>query len=127
MAAYDELVAQGFATAHVGQGTFVAAQASGTEPRHKDATDVESLPGEINWRQCFSRTAQINADSRPPDVSAHRAQGETISFAGGMPDSGLFPTDAFRRVLNQVIREEIGRHTTRHETERHQRVVHRHR
>ena len=29
-----------------------------------------------------------------------------ISFAGGMPDSRLFPTDAFRRVLNRVIREE---------------------
>src|SRR3970282_1462675 len=29
-----------------------------------------------------------------------------ISFAGGMPDSALFPTDAFRRVLNRVIREE---------------------
>ena len=106
VAAYDELVAQGFATAHVGQGTFVAAQASGTEPRHKDSTDVESLPGEINWRQCFSRTAQINADSRPPDVSAHRAQGETISFAGGMPDSSLFPINAFRHVMNEVLRTE---------------------
>src|SRR5207302_1125037 len=29
-----------------------------------------------------------------------------ISFAGGMPDSAMFPTDAFRRVLNAVIREE---------------------
>ena len=29
-----------------------------------------------------------------------------ISFAGGMPDSGLFPTDAFRRVLNDVVRDE---------------------
>ena len=30
----------------------------------------------------------------------------SISFAGGMPDSTLFPTDAFRRVLNGVIRDE---------------------
>jgi len=29
-----------------------------------------------------------------------------ISFAGGMPDSTLFPTEAFRRVLNRVIRTE---------------------
>ena len=106
VAAYDELVAQGFATAHVGQGTFVAAHTSGAEPRHKDATDGESLPGEINWRQCFSRAARINADWRPPDVSAHRAQGETISFAGGMPDSSLFPIDAFRQVMNEVLRTE---------------------
>src|SRR4029077_16802025 len=29
-----------------------------------------------------------------------------ISFAGGVPDSALFPTDAFRRVLNRFTREE---------------------
>jgi DNA-binding transcriptional MocR family regulator len=106
VAAYDELVAQGFATAHVGQGTFVAAPATGAEARHQDATAIESLPGEINWRQCFSRAARINADWRPPDVSAHRAQGETISFAGGMPDSSLFPSDVFRQVMNEVLRRE---------------------
>src|SRR6266436_4636081 len=61
--AYDELVAGGWARAHVGQGTFVA--------------DRVPRPG--------------------PGA---------ISFAGGMPDSGLFPTEAFRRVLNRVIREE---------------------
>src|SRR4030095_15337436 len=83
-----------------------AAQASGTEPRHKDSTDVESLPGGINWRQCFSRAARINADWRPAVVSAVRAQGETISFAGGMPDSSLFPINAFRQVMNEVLRTE---------------------
>src|SRR6185436_11204649 len=31
-----------------------------------------------------------------------------ISFAGGMPDSALFPTEAFRKVLNQVVRDEGG-------------------
>ena len=35
-----------------------------------------------------------------------RTASGVISFAGGMPDSTLFPTDAFRRVLNRVIREE---------------------
>src|ERR1700682_6528783 len=35
-----------------------------------------------------------------------RTASGVISFAGGMPDSSLFPTDAFRRVLNRVIREE---------------------
>ena len=34
------------------------------------------------------------------------AESGLISFAGGMPDSGLFPTDAFRRVLNDVVRDE---------------------
>ena len=104
--AYDELVAQGFATAHVGQGTFVAAHAPSAAPLRQDATNVEGLPGEINWRQCFSRAARINADWRPPDVSAYRATGETISFAGGMPDSSLFPIDAFRQVMHEVLRTE---------------------
>jgi GntR family transcriptional regulator/MocR family aminotransferase len=106
VAAYDELVAQGFATAHVGQGTFVAVPASDAEPWHQDATALESLPGQINWRQYFSRAARNNADWRPPDVSAHRTPGETISFAGGMPDSSLFPIDAFRQVMHEVLRLE---------------------
>jgi 2-aminoadipate transaminase len=106
IAAYDELVAQGLTTAHVGQGTFVAAHAPRAEPRWKDSTNAESPAGEINWRQCFSRVARISADWRPPDVSAYRANGETISFAGGMPDSSLFPIAAFRQVMNEVLRTE---------------------
>ena len=31
---------------------------------------LRASPGEINWRQCFSRAARINADWRPPDVSS---------------------------------------------------------
>src|SRR6185295_12646077 len=75
--AYDELVAGGWARAHVGQGTFVADQVIAADARRRQ-----------DW-------------SRGP-----RPAPGLISFAGGMPDSGLFPTDAFRRVLNRVIREE---------------------
>ena len=106
VAAYDELVAQGLATAHVGQGTFVAAHALRAEPRAKDSTYAASSVGEINWRQSFSKAARLNADWRPPDFSAYRAKGEMISFAGGMPDSSLFPIDAFRQVMNEVLRTE---------------------
>ncbi len=106
VAAYDELVAQGFATAHVGQGTFVAVHAPGMDLRRGKSTAAESSPGEINWQQCFSRAARITADWRPPDVSAYRSAGEVISFAGGMPDSSLFPIDAFRQIMNEVLRTE---------------------
>jgi 2-aminoadipate transaminase len=106
VAAYDELVAQGFASAHVGQGTFVAAHAPRAEPHRQDAIAAEIPPGEINWQQCFSRVARISADWRPPDVSAYRAKDELISFAGGMPDSSLFPINAFRQVMNEVLRTE---------------------
>jgi 2-aminoadipate transaminase len=106
VAAYDELVAQGFATAHVGQGTFVAVHAARTESRQPASVPAESPLGEINWQQCFSRAARISADWRPPDFSGYGVSGELISFAGGMPDSSLFPIDAFRQVMNEVLRTE---------------------
>jgi DNA-binding transcriptional MocR family regulator len=106
VAAYDELVAQGLATAHVGQGTFVAARAVAAAPWPRESPDPESLTAEINWRQCFSRTARISADWRPPDLAVQQASEEMISFAGGMPDSSLFPIDAFRQVMHEVLRTE---------------------
>jgi 2-aminoadipate transaminase len=106
VAAYDELVAQGFATAHVGQGTFVAVHAVRTESPQPASVAAESPAGGINWQQCFSRAARLSADWRPPDFSGYGGGGELISFAGGMPDSSLFPIDAFRQVMNEVLRAE---------------------
>src|SRR5262249_186676 len=65
-------------------------------------------PVALDWSGLFSRSAQIlGADNeRSRAVAPIPSSGTVVSFAGGMPDSGLFPTDAFRRVLNQVIREE---------------------
>ncbi len=101
--AYEELVAAGLARAHVGQGTFVAERpaapvASGEEAR---AT--------LDWSGLFSRSARIVAaeEDRGRALGVPPAGGErVISFAGGMPDSALFPIDAFRRVLNEVLRAE---------------------
>jgi GntR family transcriptional regulator/MocR family aminotransferase len=104
--AYDELVAQGFATAHVGQGTFVAVHAAVAAQPPQEATAAEHLTPEINWRQSFSRAARINAGWRPLDISSQRLPEATISFAGGMPDSSLFPIDAFRQVMHEVLRTE---------------------
>ena len=65
-------------------------------------------PVALDWSGLFSRSAQILGadDERSRAVTPIPSSGAVVSFAGGMPDSGLFPTDAFRRVLNQVIREE---------------------
>ena len=103
--AYEELVAAGLAHAHVGQGTFVAPR-QGAAP----APSAEPLsPPAIDWSGLFSRSARIIG----ADEERRRALGaptglpsSVISFAGGMPDSELFPTDAFRKVLNGVIRDE---------------------
>lgn len=100
--AYEELIAGGWARAHVGQGTFVADQAPAAPQ------DVAPAPP-FEWTGYFSKAAQIvAADARRRGAYSQMARTASgvISFAGGMPDSALFPTDAFRRVLNRVIREE---------------------
>src|SRR2546426_217856 len=120
--AYEELVAAGWARAHVGQGTFVTESpgAPGApEPRRTSgglpsvdgdlAAPAPLAPAPLDWPALLSRSAQIIAaeDERACTlVSAATSNPAVISFAGGMPDSGLFPTDAFRRVLNQGIRDE---------------------
>ena len=101
--AYEELVAAGLARAHVGQGTFVAGGPSG-----RQASGVAPGPAPIDWTALFSRSARTVAadEERQRALGTPNGAGTTISFAGGMPDSALFPTDAFRRVLNAVVREE---------------------
>lgn len=100
--AYDELVAAGWARAHVGQGTFVAGPPDGA------AVAVEPTTQPLNWSALLSRSARIveSEGERARASAPGAARDGVISFAGGMPDSGLFPTDAFRRALNEVVRDE---------------------
>jgi GntR family transcriptional regulator/MocR family aminotransferase len=107
--AYEELVAGGWARAHVGQGTFVAprpgrdrgpAEADGSAPVGAVA---------IDWSGLLSKGAQLIAGDRERRALGGmpaRLPAGFVSFAGGMPDSTLFPTEAFRRVLNHVVRDE---------------------
>ena len=105
--AYEELVAAGWARAHVGQGTFVArppGRGGGNGQTHSPARAPE-----VDWSGLLSKSAQIiagEAERRRLSPPPGRTPAGLISFAGGMPDSALFPTEAFRRVLNRVIREE---------------------
>jgi GntR family transcriptional regulator/MocR family aminotransferase len=105
--AYEELVAAGLARAHVGQGTFIAERRAGANGRAASPGDRprSAPPGSIDWTALLSRNARavVDGDARWRELSG--AVG-VVSFAGGMPDSGLFPTEAFRRVLNQVVRAE---------------------
>src|SRR5882672_6449108 len=99
--AYDELVAGGWARAHVGQGTFVADRVPATASISRPAAP------RLDWTPFLSKGAQVIA----ADTRRRRGYSQVpqpgpgaISFAGGMPDSGLFPTDAFRRVHDPVTR-----------------------
>ncbi len=101
--AYDALVAEGWARAHVGQGTFVAERAPAADPAVRPATS------RFEWTGFLSKGAQaVGADARRRQGYSRlpRSSPGLISFVGGMPDATLFPTDAFRRVLNRVIRSE---------------------
>jgi DNA-binding transcriptional MocR family regulator len=102
--AYDELVAAGLARAHVGQGTFVA----GSPVRRALPAPAAAAP--VDWTALLSRAARIAAadEERLRGFGTPNGGSAVISFAGGMPDSALFPTDAFRKVLNQVVRDEGG-------------------
>src|SRR5712692_1856369 len=114
--AYEELVAAGWTRSHVGQGTFVlesvrprAAGAASTAPTATNGDGDGPARPPINWSAFFSRSARIiesEAERRRALAPPPSAETGVISFAGGMPDSGLFPTDAFRRVLNDVVRDE---------------------
>jgi GntR family transcriptional regulator/MocR family aminotransferase len=107
--AYDELVHTGFARAHVGQGTFVAERDAVAPPVPRTTARVTNgrpSGAAIDWSALLSRSARVASPDEarwhvPPARSSH-----LISFAGGMPDSALFPTEAFRRVLNDVVREQ---------------------
>jgi GntR family transcriptional regulator/MocR family aminotransferase len=106
--AYEELVASGLARAHVGQGTFVAGPVAG-EAEPADGAGPGAPPEAIDWSGLLSRSARVSLGERERrrlGALPGRLPPGLISFAGGMPDSAMFPTDAFRRVLNAVIREE---------------------
>src|SRR5262249_36177118 len=81
----------------------------GPDPRAARGEPRPVTRPRLNWTRLFSKRAQlVAADTRRQQSYAQltRPAPGLISFAGGMPDSALFPTDAFRRVLNAVIREE---------------------
>src|SRR5207245_2711595 len=81
--AYEELVATGWARAHVGQGTFVAERPqSGGAP----AVPATVQPVALDWSGLFSRSAQnLGADDeRSRAVTPIPSSGAVVSFAGGM-------------------------------------------
>lgn len=102
--AYDVLVAEGWVHAHVGQGTFVADRGSAAPP-----VEAEPVSIAMDWEGALSRAARRLVDDirrrAGLEVAGH-AEASVISFVGASPDPTLFPTEAFRRVLNQVIKRE---------------------
>ena len=87
-AAYEQLVAEGYLTARVGSGTFVAAVRTGRAPR-RAATDP--LRPRAGW------------DFEPLPVSADENK-PRYDFRTGIPDAELFPFDTWRRLVAAEVR-----------------------
>jgi GntR family transcriptional regulator/MocR family aminotransferase len=86
--AYDQLVADGLARSHVGQGTFVA--------ERRDAT--HGTP----FRWPLSRA--MEAVNRLPTHATPRTEHtEPVDFVSLVPDEELFPIEPFREVLDSVL------------------------
>lgn len=84
--AYDELVKAGVARSHVGQGTFVA---------------IPAPPKSMRWS--FSRAVE-SARARVRPAIEPTGHADSIDFASLVPDEELFPVEAFRVVLDDVLR-----------------------
>ena len=89
--AYDRLVAEGFLTARVGAGTFVADGARPVRPPRR-GTDLAPRP---DW------------DHEPHPTSGSSAK-PAHDFRVGIPDARLFPFDTWRRLVTAELR--VGAH-----------------
>jgi GntR family transcriptional regulator/MocR family aminotransferase len=86
--AYERLVAEGYLTARVGAGTFVAALRDAPVPARRVTDPLRPRPG---WS--FTPLA-TSADGPKP----------RFDFRTGIPDAELFPFDTWRRLVAAEVR-----------------------
>ncbi len=96
--AYEELVAAGLLTAHVGQGTFVAAPATRTV-RLAPTSSVESRS--FVWSGLFAVRAR--ALPLPSKLLPATSEPPRFDFRGGQVDLASLPTSELRRAFADVI------------------------
>ncbi len=90
-AAYERLTAEGFLTARVGSGTFVAQHLSLGKPQpQRERKEADGLRPRQGW------------DVTPTPVSASEAA--LLDFRVGIPDARLFPFETWRRLIASELR-----------------------
>jgi GntR family transcriptional regulator / MocR family aminotransferase len=102
--AYDELVREGWLTAHVGQGTFVAGRAPGpaTPPRSGAAASRQFV-----WAGLFALRARLL--SAPRGLAPRRdVPPIRFDFRGGRVDRASLPTDDLRRAFARAVARQLG-------------------
>jgi 2-aminoadipate transaminase len=103
--AYDELVSEGLLHRHVGRGTFVCAREKLDEALGKKRTGTHSDAGTLRWKELFAYDALKDQDPLAPEMARWAARPGIISFAGGIPDTALFPAEEFRLAMNRALRQ----------------------
>jgi GntR family transcriptional regulator/MocR family aminotransferase len=89
--AYERLLAEGFATSHVGAGTFVSTELEAKRtPSKARRQTVRAIEVRGVWETVSLPTAFLRA--------AH------FDFRTGLPDASLFPHRAWRRVVARALR-----------------------
>jgi GntR family transcriptional regulator / MocR family aminotransferase len=90
--AYENLLAEGFATSHTGAGTFVSHH---FEPKHPASKARRPTVRAIKVRDVWETI------SLPPPAFFH---GTRFDFRTGFTDASLFPHRAWRRVVARALR-----------------------
>lgn len=107
--AFEELVASGVVTSHVGSGTFVA-----EPPKAKAAASVAGEAPRLPWESLLSRAARAEAlrrfDRLARTVGAANGGGrDVVDLQRMQPSPDLLPVASFRRCLDHALRIHGGR------------------
>ena len=93
VSAYRELEARGLLRGYVGRGTFVCA-----------APEPSGTP--FAWRGKISSAALRSSDSTLRDTLRNSSDARLLSLAAGEPAIDCFPTAAFQRAIDHVVKRE---------------------
>jgi GntR family transcriptional regulator/MocR family aminotransferase len=96
LAAYDQLLAEGFVEGHRGSGTFVSQSLTATRPRKQEKS--ASLQLSHFGLAAAAATPAVEFPSRQPPALRY-------NFAFGRTDTAIFPYAAWQRILLRHARE----------------------
>lgn len=105
--AYGDLAAEGLLEGHVGRGTFVAAgavaRAGGGEPPAGARPSVVASAGSPSPAPAPAGPAPQNAGAWWQQLIRLAERPGLISFASGMPAPDLFPVEALKAAMTEVL------------------------
>jgi DNA-binding transcriptional MocR family regulator len=94
VSAYRDLEARGLVRGYVGRGTFVSAT-------------PEASGAPFAWRGKVAAAAARSSDSVLRDLLRHAGDPAVVSVAAGTPALEIFPTDAYRRSMDRVLKRDV--------------------